>query len=54
MSLKITQKFTKTVIFAEYFVLASTVFHKNFIFADKYVILAASNVTPLKPNYSFN
>ena len=46
MSLKITQMFTKTVIFVEYFVLASTVFHENFVFTDKYIILAILSVTP--------
>ena len=46
MSLKKTQMFTKTVIFAEYFVLANMVLYKMFVFTDKYVMLATSNFTP--------
>ena len=46
MSLKKRQMFTKTVISAEYVILANTVFYEKFVFADKYVILTASHVTP--------
>ena len=45
MSLKKSQMFTKTVISTEYVVLANTVFYENFIFTDKYVILATLSFT---------
>ena len=49
MSLKKRQMFTKTVISTEYVILASTVFYEKFVFANKYVILAPSSVTPSEP-----
>ena len=38
--------FPKTVISAEYVILASTFCYEKFVFADKYVILARSSATP--------
>ena len=46
MSLKKSQMFMKKVISTEYVVLANTVFYKNFIFDDKYIILATLSFTP--------
>ena len=38
--------FMKTVISAEYVILASTFFYKKFVFTDKYVIIACLSATP--------
>ena len=43
--------FTKTVISAEYEILATTFFYEKFVFADKYVILALLSATPSEPKF---
>ena len=44
---------TKMVISTEYVILASMFFYEKFIFANKYVILTRSSVTPSEARVVF-